>query len=174
VRAGLTTSLEEGTVPAARAALTCPPNLIARWCPHHRVSIELPRVVADTHTVLWYLYNDSRLSSTAGALLDQIDAVGDQIAMSSMVLAEVIYLIEKGRIATDAFDHILAALNRVDATLVKIPLDRLVVQAMRQIDRAHVPELPDRIVAATALHLGVPMISRDRKIKSSIVPTIWA
>lgn len=131
------------------------------------------RAVADTHTVLWYLYNDPRLSSTAQALLDQIDAAGDQIAMSSIVLAEVVYLIEKGRIATDAFDRILATLNRADATLVEIPLDSLVVQAMRRIDRAHVPELPDRIVAATALHLGVPVVSRDHKIHASIVTSIW-
>ncbi|HEX6288633.1 MAG TPA: PIN domain-containing protein [Herpetosiphonaceae bacterium] len=131
------------------------------------------RVLADTHTILWYLYNDSRLSRAAQTLLDQIDSAGDQIAISSIVLAEVVYLIEKGRIATDAFDRILAALNRADATLVEIPLDSLVVQAMRQIDRAHVPELPDRIVAATALHLGVPVISRDLKIRASIVTTIW-
>jgi PIN domain nuclease of toxin-antitoxin system len=131
------------------------------------------RVLADTHTVLWYLYNDPRLSSTAQVLLDQIEAAGDQLAMSSIVLAEVVYLIEKGRIATDAFDRILAALHRVDATLVEIPLDSFVVQAMRQINRVDVPELPDRIVAATALHLGVPVISRDRKIRASIVTTIW-
>jgi len=71
------------------------------------------RVVVDTHTVLWYLYNDSRLSSTAGALLDTTHVARDQIAMSSVVLAEVVYLIEKGWIDTAAFDRILAALNRV-------------------------------------------------------------
>ncbi|HEY0606978.1 MAG TPA: PIN domain-containing protein [Herpetosiphonaceae bacterium] len=85
------------------------------------------RVVVDTHTILWYLYNDPRLSNTEQSLLDEIDASGDQIAMSSMVLAEVVYLIEKGRISTDAFERILIALNRVDATLVEIPLDQFVV-----------------------------------------------
>lgn len=131
------------------------------------------RVVADTHTVLWYLYNDPRLSTAAGTLLDATDAAGDQVAISSIVLAEVIYLIEKGRIDVAAFDRILTALHRVDATLVEAPLDRFVVQAMRQIDRAQVPDLPDRIVAATGLYLGVPVISRDRKIRSSMVATIW-
>lgn len=131
------------------------------------------RVVVDTHTVLWYLYDDSRLSLTAGTLLDATDAAGDQIAMSSIVLAEVVYLIEKGRIDTTALDRILTALNRVDATLIEIPLDRFIVQAMQRIDRTQVPDLPDRIVTATALHLGVPLISRDRKIASSIVTTIW-
>jgi predicted nucleic acid-binding protein len=33
--------------------------------------------------------------------------------------------------------------------------------------------MPDRIIAATALHLGLPLISRDRKIQLSSVPTIW-
>jgi PIN domain nuclease of toxin-antitoxin system len=131
------------------------------------------RVVADTHTVLWYLYNDPRLSLTAGTLLDATDAAGDQIAIASIVLAEVVYLIEKGRIDSAAFDRILTELNRVDATLIEIPLDRFVVQAMRRVDRTQVPDLPDRIVVATALHLSVPVISRDRKIASSIVTTIW-
>ena len=43
-------------------------------------------------------------------------------------------------------------------------------QALRRQD---VPDMPDRIIAATALHLGVPLISRDGKIKASAVPTIW-
>jgi PIN domain nuclease of toxin-antitoxin system len=33
--------------------------------------------------------------------------------------------------------------------------------------------LPDRIIAATAVHLGVPVISRDRKIQSSSIATVW-
>lgn len=93
------------------------------------------RAVADTHTILWYLYNDPRLSVTAGSLLDETDSAGDQIAISSIVLAEVVYLIEKGRIDPMAFERILTALNRLEATLVEIPLDRFVIQAMRQIDR---------------------------------------
>ena len=131
------------------------------------------RVVADTHAILWYLYNDPRLSATAENFLDSVDVAGDQIAISSIVLAEVVYLIEKGRIDSMAFDRIITALNRIDATLVEIPLDRFVVQAMRQIDRSQVPDLPDRIVTATGLHLGVPVISHDHKIKTSIVSVIW-
>jgi predicted nucleic acid-binding protein len=33
--------------------------------------------------------------------------------------------------------------------------------------------MPDRIIAATALHLGVPLVSRDRKIQASSIHTIW-
>jgi PIN domain nuclease of toxin-antitoxin system len=131
------------------------------------------RAVADTHTVLWYLYNDSRLSAGAGTLLDATDAAGDQVAVSSIALAEMVYLIEKGRIDAKALDGVLMALNRPDAMLVEVPLDQVIVQAMRRVDRGEVPDMSDRIIAATALNLGVPLISRDRKIRFSAVVTIW-
>ena len=114
------------------------------------------RAVADTHAALWYLYDDPRLSAPARALMDAADAAGDQIVISSITLAEMIYLIEKGRIDPRALERVLSALDRPDPMLVETPLDREIVQAMRALDRTEVPELPDRVVAATALHLGVP------------------
>ena len=131
------------------------------------------RVVADTHALLWYLYNDARLSATAMAFMDGIDQAGEQIAISSITLAEMVYLIEKGKIPTPAFERIVAALELPNATLVEVPFDRAIASVMRQIDRGQVPDLPDRIVAATAIHCSVPVVSRDRKIRASSVTTIW-
>jgi predicted nucleic acid-binding protein len=48
-----------------------------------------------------------------------------------------------------------------------------VAQAMTRVARTEVPDLPDRIIAATALHLGIPVISRDRKIQKSTLTTVW-
>ncbi len=45
--------------------------------------------------------------------------------------------------------------------------------AVQQVSREQVPDLPDRIIAATALYLGVPLITRDRKIALSSVDTVW-
>lgn len=131
------------------------------------------RIVADTHAVLWYLYNDPRLSNAASSLMDEVEQAGEQIAIASITLAEIVYLVEKGRIHPLAFDRIVAALEEVQATLVEIPFDRTIAIEMRRIDRSQVPDLPDRIVTATASHLGVPLISRDHKIRSSAVATIW-
>lgn len=131
------------------------------------------RVVADTHTILWYLYNDSRLSATAYSLMDAADKAGDQIAIASITLAEIVYLVEKGRIDLLAFERMVQTLTQPNATLVEVPFDRVIADAMRQIARSQVPELPDRIVTATAFQLGVPVISRDHKIRTSLVVTIW-
>jgi predicted nucleic acid-binding protein len=44
---------------------------------------------------------------------------------------------------------------------------------LRGISRSLIPDMPDRMIAATALALGVSLVSRDQRIQSSGVPTIW-
>jgi len=82
-------------------------------------------------------------------------------------------LIAKGRIDAHTLDRSLEALDHPHSPFVEIPVDRHISESLRRVDRAQVPDLPDRSIAATAVHLGVPLISRDRKIRSSSVPTIW-
>jgi PIN domain nuclease of toxin-antitoxin system len=48
-----------------------------------------------------------------------------------------------------------------------------IVDVMRQIPRANVPDLPDRIVAATGLYFRVPIISRDGRIRAANLQTVW-
>ncbi|MEG3903707.1 hypothetical protein QUB19_16115 [Microcoleus sp. B4-C5] len=60
-----------------------------------------------------------------------------------------------------------------DALLVEIPFDRNIALTLRQVDRSQIPDLPDRIIAATALYVNVPVISRDRRIQLSSIDTIW-
>jgi len=57
--------------------------------------------------------------------------------------------------------------------MIEVPFDRQVDQTMGRVARAEVPDLPDRIIAATALHLVIPIISRDRKIQASGLTTVW-
>ncbi|MEG4233393.1 hypothetical protein QUA40_14950 [Microcoleus sp. Pol11C3] len=57
--------------------------------------------------------------------------------------------------------------------MVEIPFDRNIAFTLRQVDRSQIPDLPDRIIAATALYLNVPVISRDRRIQLSSIDTIW-
>jgi predicted nucleic acid-binding protein len=33
--------------------------------------------------------------------------------------------------------------------------------------------MPDRVIAATALSLGIPLVSHDGKIRDSRIQTIW-
>jgi PIN domain nuclease of toxin-antitoxin system len=128
--------------------------------------------VADTHATVWYLYGDRRLSPRARSTIDEAAVAGKQIAVSAITLAELVYLVEKGRIQETAFERLLEVFQGTEV-LVEAPFDRAVARAMRTVSRSEVPDLPDRIIAATAVHLGVPAISRDGKIRTSSVDTIW-
>ncbi len=129
--------------------------------------------VADTHTVIWNLFEDRRLSQTAQDFIENAAAAGHPVAVSSITLAEIVYLIEKDRIPADTMNRLLALLNQRRSPVVEAPVDREICQRMASIPRSAVPDLPDRIIAATGLHLDVPVISRDGKIQASDLVTIW-
>ncbi|UKO96981.1 type II toxin-antitoxin system VapC family toxin [Nostoc sp. UHCC 0870] len=131
------------------------------------------RAVADTHTVIWYIFSDLRLSTLAKDTIEQIASDGHQVAFSSITLAEIVYLSEKGRISPLTLERLLASVDSNNAVLAEVPFERDIAQALRLINRAQIPDLPDRIIAATALYLQVPVISRDSKIQLSKVNTIW-
>jgi PIN domain nuclease of toxin-antitoxin system len=130
-------------------------------------------VVADTHTIVCYLSRDSRLSLAAHAALTVATTGGDLIHIPSICLVELTYLAEKGRLPSAAREALVEALDDPSGPCALVPLDRLVAEALQLVQRTEVPDLPDRIVAATALALRVPLISRDRKIRASQIQTIW-
>jgi PIN domain nuclease of toxin-antitoxin system len=129
--------------------------------------------VADTHAVIWYLHAAPRLSATARAFIDAAATNGDQIGLSSITLIEMVYLIEKGRIATESFTRLSVVLEQPGGVFLEIPPDLQVSRAMTRVSAAAIPDMPDRIIAATALYYQVPVISRDSKIRLSSLATIW-
>jgi PIN domain nuclease of toxin-antitoxin system len=129
--------------------------------------------VADTHAALWHLFGDARLSGPAGDFIDQAAAARRRIVVSSVSLAEVVYLVEKNRLPASAYDDLRSALLDPDHVLKEAPFTLEIVDAMRQVPRVAVHDMPDRIVAATAVYFGIPVISRDRRIHASAIQTIW-
>lgn len=129
--------------------------------------------VADTHTIIWYLYGDSRLSLTARSTIENAIQSNDTIAISAITLVEMVYLIEKGRIPAESLTQLISILSDEATAFELYPIDLTIARKLPQADRAQIPDMPDRIIAATALHLSVPVISRDGKIVASSITTIW-
>jgi len=129
--------------------------------------------VADTHTALWYLFADARISDAAKSFIDNASASRQKIAISTISLAEVVYLIEKNRLSASAYNAVTEALDDPDHVFTEAVLSAAIVRSMRSVSRAEVPEMPDRIVAATAVYFDVPVLSRDRRILTSSIRAIW-
>jgi PIN domain nuclease of toxin-antitoxin system len=107
------------------------------------------------------------------SLIDEAAASGTPSYISAVSLVEVVYLVERGRIAADAFEKFESELAEENPAFAIVPLDFKVAGLLRQIPRNIVPDMPDRIIAATALHLGLPLITRDRRLQSAGIQTVW-
>lgn len=129
--------------------------------------------VADTHALHWYLFNDPRLSNRARAFMESVATQSLQIAISSISMVELVYQIEKGRVPSTLFTVIARELADPLSMLIEIPVTLPIARAMSRIPISQIPDMPDRIIAATALYLDVPIISRDGKIQLSSLQTIW-
>lgn len=131
-------------------------------------------VVADTHAIIWYLVEPERLSPNALLALDQATNTGQLIYISAISIVEMCYLVERGRLPKLVLQRLLNVCDARDAVVVSIPLSRAIAETIHQIPRDSVPDMPDQIIAATALHINLPLVSRDRKIQSlEEIQIIW-
>lgn len=89
-----------------------------------------------------------------------------------MCLVEATYLVEKARVP----EIVLSLIERATfpgSALEPVDLTIAIAVAMRQISRATVADMPDRVIAATALTMRLPLVTRDGKIRASNIETIW-
>jgi predicted nucleic acid-binding protein len=125
------------------------------------------RYVADTQCILWYFANDRRLPRAARAAFDTAEKGYAQILIPTIALVEALFLFQRQRVPETVLSQMMALAEDPDASLCIVPLDMVVVRAVSGFGPAAVPELPDRIVAATARALGVPLLTTDSAIAES-------
>jgi len=130
-------------------------------------------MVTDTHSLIWYLFESRLLSEAARVAFRAAETEPGVIHVPTICLVEVRYLIDKRVIDEDLFTELLLRLNDDRSAPTAIPLTIEIAAALQRVPRNEVPDMPDRIIAATALHLGVPLITRDRKIHASSIQSIW-
>lgn len=132
------------------------------------------QVLADTHALIWYLFDEEQLSSAGRMALDGAIEAGFPILVSAISIIEVVYLEEKHKISAGAAERIRQACETEDPSLEIVPVDARIAHGIHQIARTSVPDMPDRVITATAVALGVPLVTRDEKIRASGVRTIQA
>ena len=126
----------------------------------------MPSVVADTHALLWMLGGTLReRSSVAADAIDQA-LIAKSLHVSIGSFLDLRYLVDSGRLAEGALDDARSIVDGVAFTVV--PLDLRVLDKMAAVPREQVPDPFDRIIAATALTLDLPLVSADEDIQRAI------
>jgi PIN domain nuclease of toxin-antitoxin system len=115
--------------------------------------------VTDTHALVWHVTGDAKLSRKAKAVFDQADGAQEVIFVPCIALYEILALVEKKRIEVD-FGAFLRRLQAASHYRIE-PICAPVIQACLKIPRDKVRDPSDRLIAATSLHLGFPLITRD-------------
>ena len=133
----------------------------------------MPDYVTDTHSLIWFLEDSARLGPGARECFLSCDRGESIVHIPTICLVEIIYLQEKDRIPGEMKILLDEELRSGRTNIALADLTGGVVEMLPRVPRADVPDMPDRIIAATALHLGLPLISRDRRIRVSGVDTIW-
>lgn len=115
----------------------------------------------------------SKLGVQARTSFEEADAGKAQIMISAISLIETVYLVEKGSIPPDSFRSLLRHL-RESWTYKVVAVGTRVAKAAIRISRRVVPDMPDRIIAATALAYNIPLITKDERLRSCAgIRTVW-
>jgi PIN domain nuclease of toxin-antitoxin system len=126
--------------------------------------------VADTHSLIWYLGAPNRLGPLARHDFADAAAGRARIIVSVIVLAEIVFIVERGRVRADVRDIIRRV--RSSPTFEIAPLTLATV--LRLYTLTGVPEMHDRLLVEDALPRKAHLITRDRTIAGAgIIPTIW-
>jgi len=130
-------------------------------------------LLLDTHAAIWYLRQSKEMSPAALKAIHKTISSGKRLYVSAISLVEAVYLVERGRIPLSALLELENELKRLDSSMRVAAVDADVAEAVYKIPRQSVPDMPDRIIAATALCRNLPVITRDARIQSAGIKTIW-
>ena len=130
--------------------------------------------VVDTHALIWFLEGNPRLGTRARSVLEDANSV---LYLPVIALAEACWIVDRGRTGIPSVANLLADIH-ADSRVVIVPLDHLIVE--RSLSLSVITEMHDRLIVATALHLGgsrnsaLPILTVDGNITAAaLCPVVW-
>lgn len=128
--------------------------------------------VSDTHPLLWYLTGKhSLLPTKIVAAFDQANEGSSLIKIPSVALWEVAILEKKGRVKLGhSFDHWAAKLSSNSGFDI-IPLENQIISL--SVGYTFNNDIFDKAIVATAVHLDLPLITKDFAITESKLAEVY-
>lgn len=127
----------------------------------------MSQYVTDTHSLIWHLSQPRKLSTKIRRVFQEADQGQAQILVPSIVLMEVIFIGDRQRIPEALVNRLFKIDEVAGAAYQVVPLSKAVAVTAHDFGPAVIPEMADRIIAATAKYLNLPLLTFDPAIIES-------
>jgi len=122
--------------------------------------------VTDTHSLIWFMTENPKLSKEARRILSE-----EHIVIPCIIFFELVYLIEKKKIPVDFDSFLLMVASSKNYRIEPICLP--IIEKSRLIPKEIVVDPWDRLIVATSIHLKFPLITRDESLGKIGLDVIW-
>jgi len=127
--------------------------------------------VTDTHSLIWYMIDDPRLSVKARKVFEEVDTGKNYMFIPCIIFFELLYLVEKKKLTVD-FEIFIRMVSSSRNYKVE-PLCLPIIEKSKIIPREEVKDPWDRLIAATSMHLSFPLVTRDESLRKIGLKVVW-
>jgi PIN domain nuclease of toxin-antitoxin system len=129
--------------------------------------------VVDTHALIWYAVQEwSKLGRQAQRVFREVESGNGAIFVPALVMAEVSEAVHRGQVQLP--EGVVRWGKRLFSSGRFFPVEFSWETVQRAEELYAIPERGDRLIAATALELGYPLITRDPEIAEAVgLEIIW-
>lgn len=129
-------------------------------------------ILADTHVVLWLAFSPGKISRQARAAIDEARRGGKGLAIADVTLLEIATLHKKGKVRISL--TLESFLTETETKFSVLPMTAPICAQAMAFPSSFPKDPADRIIGATALVHGFPLLTADNAIRNSKqLQTIW-
>ncbi len=129
-------------------------------------------ILIDTHIIVWLAFGPNKLSAKAASAIETERLGNSGLAICAMSLYELSLLTRRGRLQLNISPETL--LSAVEKGFIVKPITAQIAAASTTFPDPYPRDPMDRLIGATALVEGIPLITADERIrKANVIQTIW-
>ena len=128
-------------------------------------------ILLDTHVLVWARREPRKLSRVAESAIRRARA-SDALAVSAMSVYELSVMIRRGKLRSTV--SLAATLSELTTELTILPVTWEVAIEACYLPQDFNSDPADRLIAATARHQRIPLVTADERIlRCTSLKTIW-